>query len=182
MDKEKNKEAPWMFNGNQEVSPPEWAVGFIYVITHIVQDDKGSRQIMYVGKKILNTNRKQKIGKRAIAAERASRADGKAKIVKRVVKPSGWESYWGSSKTLHEARESGIGRWERTIVEWCFSKKNMSYCETKWQFELEVFKRQSYNDHIGNWYRHDTDRQLYEEYRQRQKEKPRKSSKTVTDG
>ncbi len=153
---EKN-EIPWYYMGRVVTaeSVPEWAIGYVYVINHIIQDSEGSRQVVYVGKKQLNSTVKKKIGKRAIAAERASRADGKAKTVKRVTKPMDWQNYWGSSKSLHEAREAGIGIWERHIVQWCFSKKNMSYEEARWQFMMDVMNKPSYNDHIGNWYARD---------------------------
>lgn len=142
---------PWKFNGGREVVVPEWAIGFVYLITHKI----GRKELLYVGKKQLTINRKQKIGKRAIASERADRADGKAHTVRRVVKSSGWEHYWGSSKSLHAARETGEGTWQRTIVVWCHSKKHMSYEETKWQYMMKVLETESYNDHIQNWFRKD---------------------------
>jgi hypothetical protein len=168
MDKE---QSPWMWNG-EPVTPeviPEWAVGYVYLVEHLSEDN--NRIITYVGKKILQTNRKQKIGKRAIAAERANRADGKAKTVKRVIKESDWKSYWGSSKTLHAAKETGKGCWKRTIVAWCYSKKNMSYEECKWQHKMNVMSTPSYNDHIANWYRQDTDINYWLQWKREQQEK-----------
>jgi len=150
-----SQEVPWRYNGDQDVAVPEWAVGFVYVITHTVREPGMHKEVLYVGKKALTSTRKTKIGKRAQAAEKASRTDGKAHKVKRVTKSSNWPEYWGSSKSLHAARETGVGTWQRTIVEWCHSKKHMSYTETKWQYLMKVLETESYNDHIQNWYRKD---------------------------
>lgn len=146
-----SQEVPWRYNGDQDIQIPEWAVGFIYIITHKICHV----ELLYVGKKQLTQTRKTKIGKRAQAAEKASRTDGKVHRVKKVTKASNWESYWGSSKSLHIAKETGTGTWQRTIVEWCHSKKHMSYTETKWQYLMNVLEKESYNDHIQNWYRKD---------------------------
>lgn len=149
---ENNQQVPWRFNGNQDVIIPEWAVGFIYVITHKVN----GVEKLYVGKKILVSTRRKRIGVREKAITKTR------KTFKVEKKDSGWADYWGSSKTLHEARKLPCyGTWQRTIVEWCYSKKNMSYQECRWQFMLDVMNKPSYNDHIGNWYAIDCHREVH---------------------
>lgn len=164
-----NNQIPWYHNGRVATADtvPEWAVGMIYRIT------KGG-SIHYIGKKLLVSNRKVKIGKRAIAAERASRADGKAKTVKRVLKDTGWMQYNSSCKPLQKEIQEHPEMFHKEILHWCFSKKNMSLMETVEQIRHNVLWVVSYNDHIQNWYRHDTDRELYQQHLQRMKEKPRK--------
>ncbi len=151
MSKEEN--VPWYWNG-KPVKPediPEESVGFIYEIEHEIPDGQGGSKILiYIGKKLLQSSRKKRITKREI------KATGTRKRVRIEKKDSGWNDYWGSSKVLIEARNSGQGEWFRTIVEWCHSKKHMSYCEHKWQFHMKVLERDSYNENIGShWYRRD---------------------------
>jgi Putative endonuclease segE, GIY-YIG domain len=191
MTENKQQDVPWVWKG-KPVEPkdvPVDAVGMVYRITeypdatYIKLLNSGVGMILpgtircYIGKKVLTSNRKQKIGKRAIAAEKASRADGKAKTVRRVIKDSGWLSYNSSCKPLQEAIKTDPGKFYKEILHWCFSKKNMSLMETVEQVRHNVLWINSWNDHIGNWWRHDTDKQLYEEHLQRMREKPRKPRK-----
>lgn len=181
---------PWWWNG-VKVDPDTISkdvVGFVYRITrwpskqHVDIIAKGVGMVLpgstkvYIGKKQLQSNRKQKIGKRAIAAERASRADGKAKTVKRVIKDSGWQQYNSSCKPLQKDIEEHPELFTKEILHWCWSKKNMSWWETVEQIRHSVMDGgiDSYNDHVGNWYRHDIDKQAYEDYKERQKARPKK--------
>jgi len=158
---------PWRTADSISPLTPDWAIGFVYTIIHTVNDI----EIVYVGKKLLTQTKKKKIGVRAQAAERASRADGKSHKVMKVVTPSMWQTYWGSSKTLHAALDTRKGTWQRTIVEWCYSKKNMSYNEMKWQCQLRVMEAKSYNDHIANFYGIDTDRNKWLEWKEQRQKK-----------
>ncbi len=149
-----NKEAdevPWTWRGTlnivHEEEVPSWAVAYVYVITHHIP---GKSAKIYIGKKHLTTKRRSKIGVR----EKAS--TGTRKRFKTVTKVSNWQKYWGSSKSLLEARKSGIGTWSRAIIEWCHSKKHATYCELKNQFHNRVLEIDSYNDNInGSIYRRD---------------------------
>lgn len=167
--KNKMETSKWIWSGTR--SPvendniPEWAVAFVYIIEHTTAD--GYK--LYVGKKQLQSTTRKKIGVREKAAT-ATR-----KTYKTTTKASNWQDYWGSSKSLKEAKAEGSGTWRRIIVEWCYSKKNATYCELKHQFLMNVLEGDSYNDNInGSLYRHDTNRQLYEEYREKMKTTPRK--------
>ena len=164
--------SPWYYCGRVVTAetPPEWAIGMVYRIT------KGD-SIHYIGKKLLKSDRKVRIGKRAQAAERAARKDGKCKTVKRVVKDSDWISYKSSCKPLQKEIEENPEQFHKEILHWCFSKKNMSLMETVEQVRHNVLWVVSYNDHIQNWYRYDTDRELYAQHLQRMREIPRKPRK-----
>lgn len=173
-DKEVNN--PWQWKGHavREEDIPDWAHSFIYHISHFYKDENGYLQEkFYIGKKQLTSTRKTKIGKRAIAAEKLSRSDGKAHTIKKVTKASDWMNYWGSSAEVKAARSSGIGEWERTIVGWCFSKKNATYMELKMLIEMNVLERNdSYNlNLLGSIYKCDTDKKLYDEFLERKRKK-----------
>ena len=162
---ENSKDTPWKFNGETEFTVPSWSCGFVYQISKL--DRFGNKVKIYIGKKILQTNRKGKISKREIAAT------GTRKRVKRVIKNSGWSGYWSSCKELQIEQKEHPELFVREILEWCFSKKNMTFTEMKYQFQFSVLERDTYNSNInGSLYRHDTDRQLYEEFLQR-KRKPK---------
>lgn len=171
-----NKEQePWYYQGVtiQETQIPEWAVGFVYRI--IRTGDSKDHPKLYIGKKQLTSTRKTKIGKRAIATERASRADGKAKTIKKVIKSSGWQNYWSSCDEIRAGILVHPERFTREILEWCFSKKNMTYNELKYQFRYSVLEKDTFNANInGSLYRHDTDRELYEQFLQRKRDAPKK--------
>ena len=162
---EETKENPWTFNGETEFSPPSWAVGMVYKISKL--DKFGNKVKIYIGKKSLCSNRKGKVGKREIAAT------GTRKRVKRVIKDSGWSTYWSSCKELQQEQKEHPELFVREILEWCFSKKNMTYKELWCQFWYNVLEKDTYNSNLnGSLYRHDTDRQLYEEFLAR-KRKPK---------
>ena len=164
---ETRQEVPWTWQG-LPVTPemiPIWAVGMVYKISKL--DRFGNKVKIYIGKKLLQSNRKGKISKREIAAT------GTRKRVKRVIKDSGWSGYWSSCKELQIEQKEHPELFVREILEWCFSKKNMTFTELKYQFQFSVLERDTYNSNInGSFYRHDTDRQLYEEFLQR-KRKPK---------
>lgn len=121
------------------------AIGFVYKITN---DINGK---FYIGKKNLYSNRNKKITKKEIAATKTR----KRKIT--VTKESNWKSYYGSSAELHkDVITHGKNNFTREIIEFCHSAKTLSYCEVKWQFQLEVLVKNTYNGNIlGRYYRKD---------------------------
>ena len=178
---EETKEVPWKYNGKvvTEADVPENCVGFIYRITmfptadmriwiengHLGMKRENATRKEYIGKKQLTTNRKGKITKKEI------RETGTRKRVKRVVKNSGWLSYNSSCKPLQEHIAMYPELYTKEILHWCFSKKNMSLMEMVEQVRHEVLWKDSWNDHISHFYRHDTDATLYQQHMQRMKEK-----------
>ena len=145
---------------------PAWAVGMVYLIVHTIPGSRGgSEQIVYIGKKMLHSTRRKRIGVREKAATKTR------KTYKVEKKDSGWVDYWSSSKSLHAARETGEGTWERHVLQWCYSKKNMSYYEALYQYQFDVMNKPSYNDHIGNFYALDIHIDAWREHQRKLQEK-----------
>lgn len=131
----------WKFNGNNvtEESTPEGAIGFVYKII----DTRTGR--FYIGKKSLSQTRRLK--------------PLKGKTRKRVVKKaSDWEKYYSSNEWIKSEVKAGNAEYfERQIIQFCFSKKSLSYYEIKWQFHYDVLANESsINENIcGKYYRRD---------------------------
>ena len=131
----------WKFNGNivTEENTPEGAVGFVYKMIHTPTGR------FYIGKKSLNQVRRLK--------------PLKGKTRKRVVRSaSDWEKYYSSNEWIKsEVKEGRAGDFEREIIQFCFSKKSLSYYEIKWQFHYDVLaNEQSINENLmGKFFRRD---------------------------
>lgn len=184
MTEKKGQVLEWWYKGKVVIEAEEGAVGFVYRITrypsanHINLLRKGVGMSLpgytksYIGKKLLHSTRKVAIGKRAQAAEKESRADGKCKKVKKVVKDSDWLIYNSSNKTLSSEIVEHPELFDKQILHWTYSKKNTSYMEIVEMVRHSVLEIDSYNDNIsGSYYRIDANKQLYDEYRERQKQK-----------
>lgn len=128
---------------------PEGAVGFVYFITNI-QSEK-----FYIGKKALYMNQSKLLTKKEMLEwSKPGRVPKKRKIRKE----SDWKTYYGSNKLVkEEVKTLGEDKFQRNILKFCFSKKQMSYWEQYYQFEYNVlFREDSYNDNIaGKFYRKD---------------------------
>ena len=131
----------WKFKGNivTEENTPEGAIGFVYKITHIPTGKT------YIGKKSLNQVRRLK--------------PLKGKVRKRVVrKASDWEKYYSSNEWIKAEIKAGRAEdFEREIIQFCFSKKSLTYWEVWWQFKMEVLSDpNSLNENIlGKFFRKD---------------------------
>jgi hypothetical protein len=131
----------WKFNGNivTEESTPDGAVGFVYKIIHTPTGK------FYIGKKSLTSTRRLK--------------PLKGKVRKRVVrKASDWEKYYSSNDWIkNEVKEGRGSDFEREIIQFCFSKKSLTYWEVWWQFKLDVLSDpQSINENLmGKFFRKD---------------------------
>ena len=116
---------------------PVGTIGFIYKITNTLNGK------IYIGKKALYHSRKTTISKREKATT------GTKKRVKIVTKESNWKVYYGSSQSLlNDIEEIGVKHFVREIIEFCHSKKNMTYMEIKYQFKYNVLEIDSYNENI----------------------------------
>lgn len=107
-------------------------VGFVYLITDLSNNKK------YVGKKNFWSTR------------RLPPLKGKKR--KRIVKKeSDWKDYFGSSEQVKLLVESqGRNNFKREILHLCNTKGEMSYLETKEQFDRGVlFSDEYYNEFIG---------------------------------
>ena len=131
----------WKFKGNivTEENTPEGAIGFVYKIIH-------------------TPTGKCDIGKKSLTATRRLKPL-KGKVRKRVVKKaSDWEKYYSSNEWIKsEVKEGREGDFEREIIQFCFSKKSLTYWEVWWQFKLDVLADpQSINENLmGKFFRKD---------------------------
>lgn len=114
----------WLYDGNAvDESKLEDYIGFVYSITNL-EDDR-----IYIGKKLLKFKRTKKVkGKK-----------------KKVLIDSDWKKYWGSNKLLIEdVKDLGEDKFRRVILRLCKTKGEMSYYESKLQFELGVLESDKY--------------------------------------
>jgi hypothetical protein len=131
---------------------PENVHGFIYRIVHIPTGR------FYIGKKSLTSYRTKKIGKRElvkIKEERKANGIFGRLPSKRVVKSdSDWMDYFSSNDWIRSEVKAGKSEeFSREILQFCHSKKNLSYWETWWQFHYDVLNNEnSLNDNVGGRY------------------------------
>ena len=109
----------WYFD-NQKVESisdiPEGVIGFVYIITNLETGE------FYVGKK-------------AIYSTRTLPPLKGYKRKRKVVKESSWLTYESSSEKVRE--------WERKkkhVLEYGYSKKQLTYLETKYLFKLDALE------------------------------------------
>ena len=134
----------WFYQGKQvtEIGDmPEGTCGFIYKITNL-QTGK-----IYIGKKILLSNRKKKLTKKELAELEPKR--GKKPTFKRDIQESNWKVYYGSCKPLlEEIKVKGELEFRREILKFCSTKKQVSYWEMHYQCLHSVLLEDTYNDNI----------------------------------
>ena len=145
--------------GDKEVSEdliPEEAVGFVYKIIHIPSGK------FYIGKKSLESVRTVKIGVRELKKlkeeRKAAGIGGRAPLKKKVRKASDWEKYYSSNEWITEqVKEGKETEFKREIIQFCNSKKSLSYYEVYWMFKYDVLSDEnSLNGNIsGKWYKKD---------------------------
>ena len=69
-----------------------------------------------------------------------------------------WEKYYSSNEWIKsEVKEGRADDFEREIIQFCFSKKSLSYYEIKWQFHYDVLaNEQAINENLmGKFFRRD---------------------------
>lgn len=128
---------------------PDNCFGFIYVIRNLTNDK------FYIGKKQIQHKIKRKIGKKEL---KLIEGQGRRPSKKLVVKESDWQSYFGSSKQLLEDVEIlGESKFQREILKFTFSKKQLSYYELKYQMLYNVLEdKNCYNENIlGKYFKRD---------------------------
>ena len=145
---------PWFILPNEEGMRepfkksmiPEGAVGFVYKMNY--KDDDG-QYYSYIGKKNFYSRRKKKFGKKALAAV----TDKRTKKYEMVTKLD-YENYFSSNKQLKQAYKDGK-MIHRTILKICFTKAELTYQETKYQFKYEVLERDWYlnGNILGRFYK-----------------------------
>jgi len=148
----------WLQNGTEVTEDiiPDEAVGFIYMITHVPSGK------YYIGKKSLESVRTVKIGKRELQKIKEERKavgmGGRAPLKKKVRKASDWGNYYSSNEWIKEqVKEGKEGEFKREIIQFCNSKKSLSYYEVYWMFKHDILLDDNcLNGNIsGKFYRKD---------------------------
>jgi hypothetical protein len=137
----------WVYKGEvfNDSKIPEGALGFIYEMEAIID----GKAVRYVGKKNFYSTTKKKFGVKALA----NMEDKRAKKYTIQVKPN-YQNYYSSNKVLQDAHKAGVII-KRFMVRICFSKTELTYHETKFQFVREVLEKEEYlNQNIlGRFYK-----------------------------
>jgi hypothetical protein len=137
----------WIYQGKDFKTNmiPEGAVGFVYEMEAIID----GKSVRYVGKKNFYSTSKKKFGKKALA----NMTDKRNKKYEIVSKPN-YQNYYSSNEVLKEAHKRGIPI-KRYMVKICFSKIELTYHETKFQFLREVLEKEEYlnGNILGRFYK-----------------------------
>jgi hypothetical protein len=137
----------WLYQGKEfyESNIPEGAVGFIYLMTAIID----GKSVMYIGKKNFFAKIKRPLGKKALAMS----TDKRLKKYAHVIKPD-FLNYFSSNKVLKDAHKAGVVI-KREILRICYSQMELTYQETKHQFMYEVLEKQEFlnGNILGRFYR-----------------------------
>lgn len=137
----------WLYEGRPFTDSmiPEGAVGFVYEMEAVIN----GKSVRYVGKKNFYSTTKKKFGKKAMAKV----TDKRTKKYETVTKPS-YQNYYSSNAVLKEAHKAGIPI-KRYMVKICFSKMELTYFETKYQFLREVLEKEEYlnGNILGRFYK-----------------------------
>lgn len=117
----------WFFNNESIEQIPEGMVGYVYLITNLVNNRK------YIGKKnFYFTKTKQVKGKK-----------------KRTKVESDWKDYYGSNKELQaDVDKFGKESFKREILKLCKTKGEFGYYEAKYQFDNNVLES---DDYYNSW-------------------------------
>jgi hypothetical protein len=126
----------WVYKGEvfNDSKIPEGAIGFIYEMEAIID----GKSVRYIGKKNFYSTTKKKFGVKALA----NMEDKRAKKYTVQVKPN-YQKYYSSNKVLQDAHKNGVPI-KRFMVRICFSKTELTYHETKYQFTREVLEKEEY--------------------------------------
>lgn len=128
----------WMYNKKCLEIAPEGYFGYIYLITNLLDGR------IYVGKKQFTHRRTTRISKRA----RKATGSRKRKNVAHV--DSGWLNYFGSCIPLKaDVAKLGEDKFKREVLMFCRSKAELSYYELKYQIDMDVLYKPSYNGWIS---------------------------------
>jgi len=136
------KENNWLYNGkpiNILEDFPKDTYGFIYEVEHIPTQRK------YLGKKVLYFIRNKKLGKKELEILKEERKQkglrGKTPTKKQITIESDWKNYYGSHKEiLNLIKQGKQSEFKRNILQFVFSKKLLTYYETKYLFMYEVLE------------------------------------------
>jgi len=130
----------WKYQ-NKEITSindmPIGAFGFVYEVEYIPTGEK------YIGKKQLILNKKVKLGKKEMANKVVTR--GRKVTTKVVTSESDWLQYFGSHERIKTLiKEGNKDNFSRTILQFAFNKKHLTYLEVKYQMIYEVLENSIY--------------------------------------
>lgn len=119
MKKSEYTESPWLWKG--DIIDPELIYDGTYGFVYLLENPQ--RNVSYIGKKNL------------------VRYDRRGKILGE----SNWMTYFSSSKEVKDIlKETGYGEWQRHILAFAYTKRQLSYLETKYLFTYEVLERDDF--------------------------------------
>lgn len=135
----------WLYKKKEfkESMIPENAIGFIYVMTVIIN----GVLYKYIGKKNFYSDVKTKLKKNEVSL------DKRIKKYKRVRKFT-YENYYSSNSELKEAHKKKINI-KREILLICYSASELTYQEVKHQFKYEVLEKKEFlnGNILGRFYK-----------------------------
>ena len=129
----------------EDIDIPEGAIGFVYEMITVVD----GKVVSYIGKKNFYSKRKKKFTKKFIAQMTDKRAK-KYTVIKKLA----YQDYYSSNAILKKAHKDGHDI-KRRILKICFSKAELTYEETKYQFVNEVLEKEEYlnGNILGRFYK-----------------------------
>lgn len=137
----------WSYQGQDFESSmiPEGAEGFVYEMQAIIN----GKLVRYIGKKNFYSTTKRRMGKRAVAQLQDKRSK-KYTIQKKL----SYIDYYSSNAELKAAHKAGIDI-RRYIIKICFSKTELTYYETKYQFVRGVLESDEFlnGNILGRFYK-----------------------------
>lgn len=134
----------WKLNGQNilDISQVGDAIGFVYLMNNLETNQ------FYIGKKHFYSKRRRQFSKK----ELSQMTDKRKKAYEVITKESNWQMYKSSNKEVQKWMN-----YERHMLEFCYTEKELTYCEMKWQFHYDVLRNEySLNDNIlGRFFRSD---------------------------
>jgi len=124
---------------------PEGAEGFVYEMQAIID----GKLVRYIGKKNFYSITKKRFGKKALSSMQDKRAK-KYTMQKKLT----YLDYYSSNAVLKDAHKAGI-EIRRYMLKICFSKMELTYYETKFQFVRGVLESDEFlnGNILGRFYK-----------------------------
>ena len=124
---------------------PEGAEGFVYEMQAIIN----GKLVRYIGKKNFYSVTKKRFGKKALSSMQDKRAK-KYTIQRKLT----YLDYYSSNAVLKDAHKAGI-EIKRYMLKICFSKMELTYYETKFQFVRGVLESDEFlnGNILGRFYK-----------------------------
>ena len=137
----------WSYQGQDFESSmiAEGAEGFVYEMQAIID----GKLVRYIGKKNFYSVTKKRFGKKALSSMQDKRAK-KYTIQKKLT----YLDYYSSNAVLKDAHKAGI-EIRRYMLKICFSKMELTYYETKFQFVRGVLESDEFlnGNILGRFYK-----------------------------